>query len=64
MSWCVFPDGWTGRSSLPDPVLESSSLDPLWSILVRVSSVSGLPHQVRSFYYWQSVGLSFLASSS
>jgi hypothetical protein len=34
--WChgaSSPDGRTGLSSLPDPLLESSSLDPLWSLL-------------------------------
>jgi hypothetical protein len=36
MSWGVFPDGRTGLSSLLDPLLEFSSLDPLWSLLVLV----------------------------
>jgi hypothetical protein len=34
MSWGVFPNGRTGLSSLLDPVLESSSLDPLESSLL------------------------------
>jgi hypothetical protein len=33
ISWGVFPDGSTGLSSLLDPLLASSSLDPLWSLL-------------------------------
>jgi hypothetical protein len=33
MSWCVFSDGRTGLPSLPDPLLESSSLHPFWSLL-------------------------------
>jgi len=31
MSWGVLPDGRTGLSPLLDPLLESSSLDPLES---------------------------------
>jgi hypothetical protein len=33
MSWDVIPDGRTGLSSLLDPLLDSYSLDPLWSLL-------------------------------
>jgi hypothetical protein len=34
MSWGVFPDGRTGLSSLLDPLLEPSSLDPMESTLL------------------------------
>jgi hypothetical protein len=33
MSWGVFPEWRTCLPSLPDPLLESPSLDPLWSFL-------------------------------
>jgi hypothetical protein len=39
MSWGVFPDRRTGQSSLLDPLLESSLLDPLWSHHLTLAGV-------------------------
>jgi hypothetical protein len=55
MSWGVFPDGRTGLSSLLDPLLESSSLDPLESSLLDLllaSSSLDLWSLLCSTLYW------------
>jgi len=44
MSWGVFPGGRTGLSSLLDLLLESSSLDPTWSLLCSLSLFSRVLH--------------------
>jgi hypothetical protein len=56
MSWGVFPDGRTGLSSLLDPLLESSSLNPLESSLLdpllESSSLDPVWNRLCSTHYW------------
>jgi hypothetical protein len=58
MSWGVFPNGRTGLSSLDDPLVESSSLDPIWSLLcfidplLKSSSLDPLWSLLYSTLFW------------